>query len=277
MKTTAIKTIALGFVGSTVLLAPLKSSALTVEEVVNPQNTKGEWVSDMADLLDDKTEAQLNRTIENLEQTNGAEIAVVTVPETAPASSPKAFTTELFNHWGIGKADIDNGILFLISEGDRRVEIETGYGIEGILPDAKVGNIIDTQITPQFKQDNFNQGTLDGTNALVTVISNPDQNLDSDRPIDKVIESNSVKSSEPKNNLSIFFWAFIPWFVLMSIILSIASVFGSGSSKGRRSGSRGSHGYGGYSGGGSSGSGGSSGGGGFGGGSSGGGGAGGGF
>lgn len=76
---------------------------------------------------------------------------MVTVPETVPANSPKAFTTQLFNYWGIGKADQDNGVLFLVSTGDRRVEIETGYGIESILPDAQVGNIIDTKITPQLK------------------------------------------------------------------------------------------------------------------------------
>ena len=76
----------------------------------------------------------------------------MTVAQTSPSATPKDFTTELFNYWEIGKAESDNGILFLVSTSDRRVEIETGYGIEPILPDAKVGNIIDTKITPRFKQ-----------------------------------------------------------------------------------------------------------------------------
>ena len=55
------------------------------------------------------------RIIDNLERADGTEITVVTVLETAPAESPKTFATELFNYWGIGKAELDNGILFLIS------------------------------------------------------------------------------------------------------------------------------------------------------------------
>ena len=62
-------------------------------------------------------------------------------------------------------------MLFLISVGDRRVEIETGYGVEAILPDAKVGNIINTEITPRYKQRDFDGGTLAGTKALVTVLA----------------------------------------------------------------------------------------------------------
>ncbi|OKH18984.1 hypothetical protein NIES593_21510 [Hydrococcus rivularis NIES-593] len=155
---------------SLVVLSSLPSQALTVQEVPNPRQTNGGWVTDMADILTPKTEAQLNQMISELEANNSAEIAVVTVPETAPAASPKEFATALFNYWGIGKADRDNGVLFLISKGDRRVEIETGYGIEGILPDAKVGRIIDTEITPQFKQGNFDSGTLVGTRAIIVAL-----------------------------------------------------------------------------------------------------------
>jgi uncharacterized protein len=164
------QTITLSFISSTVLFIPSTSQAIIVEEVTNPRQASGGWVSDMADILSDRTEAKLNRLISNLEQTNGSEIAVVTVPETTPAESPKTFATQLFNYWGIGKAEADNGVLFLISTGDKRVEIETGYGIEAILPDAQVGKIIDTKVTPQYKQGNYDRGTLDGTEAIVEAI-----------------------------------------------------------------------------------------------------------
>ena len=170
MKITTLKrTIAWGFISSLVLLAPLDSQAVTVEEVTNPRQDNGGWVTDMADILSDDTEARINNLITELEQSNGAEIAVVTVPDTAPAT-PKAFATELFNYWGIGKADTNNGVLYLISVSDRRVEIETGTGLQTILSDAKVQNIIDTRITPQYKQDNYDRGTLDGTEALVAAL-----------------------------------------------------------------------------------------------------------
>ena len=164
------QTLTFGFIGTTILFTPLSTQALTVGEVINPQQNNGGWVTDMADILSSKTETELNSLIDDLEQNNGAEIAVVTVPETAPAASPKAFATELFNHWGIGKADAGNGILFLVSMADKRVEIETGYGIESILPDTTVAQIIDTKITPQYKHGNFDSGTLDGTKALVATL-----------------------------------------------------------------------------------------------------------
>ncbi len=162
------QTITLSFVGATVLFSPIATQALTVEEVTNPRQDNHGWVTDMADILSDRTETKLNSLINNLEQNNGAEIAVVTVPETAPADSPKAFATELFNYWGIGKAELDNGVLFLVSMGDKRVEIETGEGIESTLSDTEVAQIIDTKITPQYKHKNFDRGTIDGTKALIS-------------------------------------------------------------------------------------------------------------
>ncbi|AFZ46300.1 protein of unknown function DUF477 [Cyanobacterium stanieri PCC 7202] len=152
-------------------LFPLISYSLTPQEVPNPQAIYGGWVTDMANVLSDNSRNTLNREISNLEAEKGVEIAIVTVDSTQTRATPKEFTTELFNHWGIGKAQIDNGILFLVSMGDRRVEIETGYGMEGILPDARVGNIIDNQIIPNFREGNYEKGILDGTMAIIEAIN----------------------------------------------------------------------------------------------------------
>ncbi|MBE9197811.1 MULTISPECIES: TPM domain-containing protein [unclassified Nodularia (in: cyanobacteria)] len=165
----------LGIFSASIVLSPLSSLALKVEEVPNPRQVSGGWVTDLADILSADTKAQINQMIADLEAKNGTEIAVVTVPTTSPAPSPKSFATELFNHWGIGKQGEDNGVLFLISVGDRRVEIETGYGVEAILPDAKVGNIINSKITPRFKQGDFSGGTLAGTKALIVVLGSDSQ------------------------------------------------------------------------------------------------------
>ena len=146
------------------------SQALTVKEVTNPRKSNNGWVADMADILDRQTEEELNHLINNLERNNGTEIAVVSVTETTSANSPKAFATELFNYWGIGKARSDNGILFLISVEENRVEIETGYGIKQKLSDTEIVSIIDNQIIPQYKQNEFNRGTLNGTRALITAL-----------------------------------------------------------------------------------------------------------
>jgi uncharacterized protein len=124
----------------------------------------------MASVLSSSTQAKINQLISNLEAKNGSEIAVVTVPDTSPSETPKKFATALFNQWGIGKKGQDNGVLFLISKGDRRVEIDTGYGVEKILPDARVGNIIKQEIAPRFKKGDFDGGTLAGIKALVKAL-----------------------------------------------------------------------------------------------------------
>ncbi len=154
--------------------------AVKVEDVPNPRQSQG-WVTDMAEILNPETEAQINTLVERREQEDGTELVVVTVPDTIPYGSPKEFTTELFNYWGVGKAGVDNGIVFMVSKGDRRVEIETGYGVEEMLPDAKIGNIINQQVTPHFKQGNFDEGVLAGTKALL-VEADTDAAPDLDSP-----------------------------------------------------------------------------------------------
>ncbi|NER06749.1 MAG: TPM domain-containing protein, partial [Okeania sp. SIO3C4] len=124
--------------------------------------------TDMAEILSQSTETKLNQMISNLEAKNGSEIAVVTVPETQPTATPKEFTTKLFNYWGVGKKGRNNGVLFLVSVGDRRVEIQTGRGIQRTLPNDTVSNIINTKIIPEFKLGNFESGVVAGTKELVT-------------------------------------------------------------------------------------------------------------
>jgi uncharacterized protein len=119
------------------------------------------------------------------------------VPDTKPSATPKAFATELFNFWEIGKKGKNNGVLLLISSGERRIQIETGSGIQSILPDAKAVRIIETEITPRFKQQNFDGGTLAGTKALVNVLQTPRVNAQSGttRPLAPIVPSQGVKPS----------------------------------------------------------------------------------
>lgn len=158
-----------GLLNLAIITFPAISVALPVEQVPSPRQSGG-WVTDMANTLSPETETELNRLISELEAQNGCEIIVVTVPETAPYSSPKEFTTTWFNYWHIGKKGQNNGVLFMYSQGDNRIEIETGYGVEDILPDAQVGNLIRTEIRPRFNQGDFDGGTLVGTQKLIEVL-----------------------------------------------------------------------------------------------------------
>lgn len=145
-------------------------SGESLVEVINPKEVGNRWVSDMAAVVDDSTEQRLNALINRLERETTAEIAVVTVRRTN-GRTPKEFATDLFNRWGIGKEAKDNGVLILLVVDTRRIEIETGYGLEGVLPDSRVGAILDTQVIPRFKRGDFGGGLLAGVEAMARVIS----------------------------------------------------------------------------------------------------------
>ena len=137
-----------------------------LQSIPNPRVRDGTWVTDMPSALRTETVAQVNSWISQFEQTTGGEMAIVVV-ESLDGLSVEEFAEKLFNLWGIGKKGSDNGVLFLWSTGDRRVRVEVGYGFEGVLPDSKVGAILDAYVIPRFKLSQFDEGILAGVDALL--------------------------------------------------------------------------------------------------------------
>jgi uncharacterized protein len=142
-----------------------------VEEIPNPKTRDNTWVTDLPGRLDPQTVQEINTLIGQLEQETTAEMAVVVI-HTLDGRSIEEFAVELFRRWGIGKKEADNGLLFLWSVNDRRVRIEVGYGLEGILPDGKVGSILDTYVIPHFKDEAYDQGVFEGVRILAAVVRN---------------------------------------------------------------------------------------------------------
>ena len=77
------------------------------------------------------------------------------------------YATALFNAWGIGKKDRDNGVLILVAVEDRAMRIEVGYGLEGVLPDGLAGSVIRQSFLPRFRDDDYRAGILEGTARIV--------------------------------------------------------------------------------------------------------------
>jgi len=123
------------------------------------------YVNDFAEILDSASRHDLESLITGIEKNTGAEIAVVTI-DTLEGITIEEYAVELFEKWGIGKADEDNGLLILVSLMDRKVRIEVGYGLEGIITDLEAGRIIDEIIVPNFKNEDYNRGIYD---AVVTI------------------------------------------------------------------------------------------------------------
>ena len=126
-------------------------------------------VTDLAGVLDAGTRQRLIQAIEEVRQRTTAEIAILTVPSTEPLTLEE-YSVAIFERWKIGKRGQDNGLLFLVAVRDRRLRITTGYGLEGILPDGKVGEIRDRDIVPYFRAGRYAEGILRGTEALASVI-----------------------------------------------------------------------------------------------------------
>ena len=153
------------------LLATASLGADSLASIPNPRLRNGTWVSDTTATLDANTIALLNERAAAFERDTTAEIAIVVIRSLDGLTIEDA-AEKLFQMWGIGKKGRDNGILFLWSTGDRRVHVEVGYGFEGVLPDGKVGAILDQYVIPRFKTNQFDQGVLEGVDALIAATKN---------------------------------------------------------------------------------------------------------
>ncbi|MEZ4991974.1 MAG: TPM domain-containing protein [Saprospiraceae bacterium] len=146
---------------------------LRVEDVPDPKKTAGRgYVSDPGNYLSPDGVQRLNNLISSLETNSTAQIAVVLLPSIGD-QVPKDFATELFQYWGIGQAGKDNGLLILVVMDQRRVEFETGYGLEGVLPDLICYRIINENFVPYFKQGNYDEGLISSVDRVKTLLEDP--------------------------------------------------------------------------------------------------------
>lgn len=127
------------------------------------------YVTDQVGVLDPPAVARLTQLVTQVESRTTAEMAVLVVATTAPESIEE-YSIAVFDQWKIGKRGKDNGLLFLVAIQDRRMRITTGYGLEGILPDGKIGEIRDQVVLPAFRAGRFGDGILRGTEALAGVL-----------------------------------------------------------------------------------------------------------
>ena len=174
------------------------SYAVEAWKIPDPRIHSNNWVADTADLLSPETEAELNRSLSRLEADTTAQMVVVAVPDIAPEKNSKDFAVQLFNLWRIGAKKKNNGVLFLISKGDRRVEIRTGYDIPQFLSNTEVKRIVDEVVVPLLRQGNYDKGTLDGTRAVIAGLEAHAQQLTS-APLSSSYVRSSASKGKAKN------------------------------------------------------------------------------
>jgi uncharacterized protein len=134
----------------------------SVTEVASPRPNG--WVTDQASVISADAEARLDAMAGELHTLRGIELAIVTV-DSVPGT-PKQFATDLFNHWKLGSAATNNGVLVLLVMSQRRLEIETGDGMEGALPAQWLAEMQKETMVPRFKARDFGGGLVEGVRAM---------------------------------------------------------------------------------------------------------------
>lgn len=121
-------------------------------------------------ILSPSATATLDAKLMHLQDVTGVEVAIV-VLESIGYEDFTDFSYQLFNHWGLGQAGKNTGVLVLFIADDRAVKIETGYGIEGLLPDGVCSQILNETMFPLFKQGNYDAGFIAGIDQIAELLT----------------------------------------------------------------------------------------------------------
>jgi uncharacterized protein len=145
----------------------------TVESLPNPKDISGlNYISDPDKILSSGEKDQINGLILELENTTTAQVGVA-IMYSIGDEVPKEFATALFRHWGIGQKENNNGLLILLVLDQRRMEFETGYGLEPILTDGICKRIQVEKMVPKAKEEAYGQAIIAGMEEVNRILMNP--------------------------------------------------------------------------------------------------------
>ncbi len=191
-----------GFFLILVFLVSLFTISSTINALTSKEVKLNSYVNDYANVIDDNLEKEIYEFIDNLEKQTTAEIAVLTI-DTTEGEPIRDYAISIA-HGVVGKEGKDNGILIVLAVQDRQWDIEIGYGLEGILNDAKVGRIGRDLMVPLFKEGKFGEGLFEGV-----------------KEIGKIITNQSEYDYEAGAETNLFFFIFSIIMVLLPIIIFI--------------------------------------------------------
>jgi uncharacterized protein len=126
-------------------------------------------VNDYAGVMSQDQARSLESQLAQFEQETGHQVAVLTVP-TLDGEDIEGFSIRVAESWKIGKKGFDNGAILVVAVKDRRLRLEVGYGLEGVLPDAIAKTITSNYIVPRFRSQDYAGGIIAGIDAVLKVI-----------------------------------------------------------------------------------------------------------
>jgi uncharacterized protein len=170
------------------------------------------FVTDEAGILEPGVRARLEAFLDQVRAKTGAEFAVLVVKTTAPLS-PSEYKVKVFERWGIGRKGHDDGLLMLVALDEREVRFETGYGLEGTLPDGLQSRIFRNQMADRFRAGDFGGGITAGVLACA-------QRIAAERGVTLEWDGRELRYDAPRRAARLPAWLPLVVFLLVVIVVS---------------------------------------------------------
>jgi uncharacterized protein len=149
------------------MLLALAASFSAHAEVAVPELSRR--VTDLTGTLTPDTVNRLENTLAQFESAKGSQVAVLMLPTTQPEDIAE-YGIRVAEQWKVGRKGVDDGAILIVAKDDRRVRIEVGYGLEGVLSDVVAKRIIEEDIVPRFRQGDFSGGVESGVSRMMRLI-----------------------------------------------------------------------------------------------------------
>ncbi|MFB3132547.1 MAG: YgcG family protein, partial [Rhodothermales bacterium] len=172
-------------------------------------------ITDQADLLSAQTEQTLTTLLAAHEEATTNQVVVLTVPS-LQGIPIENFALQVAEATGLGTAEKDNGVLLVVAVEDRKVRIEVGYGLEGVLPDVIASRIIREQIVPHFRDGAYERGIELGVLAVLKRLES--QAEPADAPSDVVVEE-TAPVAETSPSFQFEWWEWIPFLYFLAVLM----------------------------------------------------------
>ena len=127
-------------------------------------------VNDFAGVISVEYRERMERLSREVLEKTGTAIVVATIP-TIGSSEFNSYANRLYSAWGIGRRGEDKGVLIVLALKERKIRIETGYGVEGILPDGRAGEIRDRSVIPWLRTGDYGRGLFEGVSAISDIVA----------------------------------------------------------------------------------------------------------
>ena len=190
------------------LLFIIVISFFTIKVYAIEKPTQEFYVNDYANVLSIETKNYIiNKSLELYDKDKTQ--VVVSIVNSLDGLTVEEYALEMFREFGIGDKELNNGILLLLSVGDREVRIEVGYGLEGVINDGKAGRILDNYMIPDLRNNNWDSAIKKGYDAIVNEINTPGI---------LGLEHNNFEYSNEEPDLAIIIGIIIVFIIINSLI-----------------------------------------------------------